>query len=101
MGRFQNVDRIGRMAYGRRPTIVGCRSQDVFVFLTQAGREPVLCILATDALENAAQSSDLFEPALRSIFDAHRQMIELRAAQQLNAGLFDSNGSVLIDADDI
>ena len=70
-------------------------------FLRKAGREPVLCILATDALENAAQSSDLFEPALRCIFDAHRQMIELRAAQKLNAGLFDSNGSVLIDADDI
>ena len=25
-------------------------------FLRKAGREPVLCILATDALENAAQS---------------------------------------------
>jgi hypothetical protein len=61
----------------------------------------VLCILATDALEKAAQSSDLTEPALRRITGAHRQMIELRAAQKLNAGLFDSNGSVLIDADDI
>jgi len=70
-------------------------------FLRKADREPVLCILATDALENAAQSSDLLEPALRCIFDAHRQMIELRAAQKLNAGLFDSNGYVLIDADDI
>jgi hypothetical protein len=54
-----------------------------------------------DALENAAQSSDLSEPALRQIFDAHRLMIELRAAQKLNAGLFDSNGSVLVGADDI
>ena len=43
----------------------------------------------------------LSEPALRRIFDAHRQMIELRAAQKLNAGLLDSDGSVLIDADDI
>ena len=42
-----------------------------------------------------------FEPALRGIFDTHRQMIELRAAQKLNAGLFDPNRSVLIDADDI
>jgi hypothetical protein len=60
----------------------------------------VLCILAMDALENAAQSSDLSEPALRQILDAHRLMIELRA-QKLNAGLFDSNGSVLVGADDI
>jgi hypothetical protein len=34
-------------------------------------------------------------------FDAHRLMIELRAAQKLNAGLFDSNESVLVGADDI
>jgi hypothetical protein len=70
-------------------------------FLRKPGRERVFCILATDALENAVQSSDLSEPALIRIFDAHRQMIELRAAQKLNAGLLDSNGSVLIDADDI
>ena len=70
-------------------------------FLRKPGREPVLCILALDALENAAQSSDLSEPALNRIFDAHRQMIELRAAQKLNAGVFDSNGSVLVGADDI
>jgi hypothetical protein len=70
-------------------------------FLHKTGRESVLCILAMDALENAAQSSDLSEPALRQIFDAHRLMIELRAAQKLNAGLFDSNGSVLVGADDI
>ena len=54
-----------------------------------------------DALENAAQSSDLSEPALIRIFDAHRQSIELRAAQKLNAGLLDSNGSVLVGAEDI
>jgi hypothetical protein len=47
-----------------------------------------------DALENAVQSSELSEPALIRIFEAHRQMIELRAAQKLNAGLLDSNGSV-------
>jgi hypothetical protein len=70
-------------------------------FLRKPGREHVLCLLAADALENAAQSNDLTEPALRRIFDAHRQMIELRAAQKLNAGLFDPNGSVLIDADDV
>jgi hypothetical protein len=28
-------------------------------------------------------------------------MIELRAAQKLNAGLLESNGSVLVGADDI
>jgi len=54
-----------------------------------------------DALEKAVQSSDLSEPALTRIFDAHRQMIELRAAQKLHAGLVDSNGCVLLGADDI
>jgi hypothetical protein len=70
-------------------------------FLQKPGRECVLCILAVEALENAAQSSDLSEPVLRRIFDAHKQMIELRAAQKINAGQLDSNGSVRIDADDI
>ena len=70
-------------------------------FLHKPGHERVLCILAVDALENAAQSSELSEPALGRIFDAHRQMIELRAAQKLNAGLFESDGSVLVSANDI
>ena len=67
----------------------------------KSGREPVLCIVAIDALQNAAQSSDLSEPAMTRIFDAHRLLIELRAAQKLNAGLLDANGSVLLGADDI
>ena len=71
------------------------------LFLHKPGRERVYCILAMDALEKAAQSSDLSEPALRRIFDAHRLMIELRAAQKLNAGLLDTNGCVLLGADDI
>ena len=54
-----------------------------------------------DALENAVQSSDLSEPALIQIFDAHRQLIELRAAQKLNAGLLDTDGCVLLGADDL
>jgi hypothetical protein len=70
-------------------------------FLHSPGRKRVLCILAVDALENAAQSSDLSGPALRRIFDAHRQMIELRAAQKLNDGLLESDGSVLVSANDI
>jgi hypothetical protein len=70
-------------------------------FLHKSGRERVLCILAIDALENAAQSNDLSEPALNRIFDAHRLLIELRAAQKVNAGLLDPNGSVLLGADDI
>ena len=69
-------------------------------FLHKPGRERVLCILAVDALENAAQSSDLSGPALRRIFDAHRQMIE-RAAQKLNEGLLESDGWVLVSANDI
>jgi hypothetical protein len=70
-------------------------------FISKPGRVRVSCILAIDALEHAVQSGDLSESALTRIFDAHRQMIELRAAQKLNAGLLDSNGSVLIGADDI
>lgn len=70
-------------------------------FLRKPGRERVLCLLAMDALEEAVQSSDLSAPALTRIFDAHRQMIELRAAQKLNAGLLDPKGSVLVGADDI
>ena len=60
--------------------------------LHKGGRESVLCIVAMDALENAA---------LTRIFDAHRQLIELRAAQKLNAGQIDSNSFVLVRADDI
>jgi hypothetical protein len=70
-------------------------------FLHKSGRERVLCILAIDALENAAQSNDLSEPAMHRIFDAHRLLIELRAAQKVNAGLLDPNGSVLLGADDM
>ena len=70
-------------------------------FLQKRDQESVLCIVAMDALENAAQSSDLSEPALTRIFDAHRQLIELRAAQKLNAGQIDSNSFVLVRADDI
>jgi hypothetical protein len=70
-------------------------------FLHKPGHERVLCILAMAALENAVQSGDLSEPALARIFDAHRQLIELRAAQKLNAGRLESDGSVLVGADDI
>jgi hypothetical protein len=70
-------------------------------FLHKTDRERVLCILAVDALQRAAQSTDLSEPTMSRIFDAHRQMIELRAAQKLNAGQLDANGSVLVGADDI
>ncbi len=70
-------------------------------FLRKSDHEPVMCTLAMDALENAAQTSDLSEPALNRIFDAHRLMIELRAAQKLNAGLLEADGSVLLGADDM
>jgi hypothetical protein len=70
-------------------------------FLHKTDRECVLCILAMDALQKAAQSTDLSEPAMSRIFDAHRLMIELRAAQKLNAGQLDANASVLLGADDI
>jgi len=70
-------------------------------FLRKPGHQQVLCILAIDALEQAVQSGDLSEPALTRIFEAHRQMIELRAAQKLNAGQLEANGSVLVGAGDI
>jgi hypothetical protein len=70
-------------------------------FLRKPGHERVLCILTIDALHMAVQSSDVAEPALIRIFEAHRLMIELRAAQKLNAGQIDSNGCVLVGAEDI
>ena len=70
-------------------------------FLHKRDRDSVLCIVPMDALENAVQSGDLSEPALARIFDAHRQLIELRAAQKLNAGLLEADGSVLVSANDI
>jgi hypothetical protein len=89
------------MAHGRCATVLGCSSQNVFLFLHKSRREPVRCILTVDALENAAQTTGLSETALRQVFDAHRLMIELRAAQKLNAGKLEPNGSVLVEADDI
>ena len=70
-------------------------------FLHKRGQERVLCIVTSEVLERAVQSRDLPELALIQIFDAHRQMIELRAAQKLNAGLRDPAGIVCVAADDI
>ena len=70
-------------------------------FLHKRDQESVSCIVAVDALEDAAQSSDLSGPALTRIFDAHRQLIELRAAEKLNARQVESNGSVLVRAEEI
>ena len=77
------------------------KAKTLSFFLHKRGYDRVLCILAMDVLENAVLSSDLSESALRRIFEAHRQIIELRAAQKLNAGLIDSNGSVQVVTDDI
>ena len=70
-------------------------------FLHKRGCESVLCFIAINVLENAVQSGELSGPALTRIFDAHRQLIELRAAQQVNAGQLDPNGFVLLCAEDI
>jgi hypothetical protein len=70
-------------------------------FLCKRGSERVSCAVALNVLEHAVQSTDLSEPALLRIFEAHRLMIELRAAQKLNAGLLDSNGCVRLVAGDI
>ncbi len=70
-------------------------------YLHKPGCESVLCSVSVDALEGAVQSNEISETALSRIFDAHRLMLELRAAQKLNAGLLESNGSVLVSANDI
>ena len=70
-------------------------------FLRKQGHDSVLCFIAINVLENAVQSGDLSEPALTQIFDAYRQLIELRAAQQVNAGQLNPNGFVLLHAEDI
>lgn len=77
------------------------RTKTFSFYLHKRGRESVLCIVAMDALENAAQSSDLSKAALDRVFDAHRQMIELRAAQKLNKGLLEADGSVVVTINDI
>lgn len=70
-------------------------------FLRKARRERVLCTVTIGALLKAAPLSDLSEPGLRRrVFDARRQMIELRAAEKLNAGRSDPDGSVRLDAND-
>lgn len=70
-------------------------------YLHKRGRDRVPCMVSADALEGAVQSDSLSETALRRIFDAHRLMIELRAAQKLNAGLIELDGSVSVRAEDI
>ena len=70
-------------------------------YLHKPGCESVLCNVSVDALEGAVQWTEISETALSRIFDAHRLMIELRAAQKLNAGLLESDGSVLVTAHDI
>jgi Protein of unknown function (DUF1488) len=86
---------------GSGPPLWDPEAKTFSFFLHKWGRARVLCILGVDVLENAVQSTDLPELALIRIFDAHRQMIELRAAQKLNDGFVDSNGCVLVGADDI
>ena len=97
MGRLQNVNGTGSAG----PPSWDPDTRTFSFFLRKQGRAPVTCILSMDALENAAQSGDLSKPALNRIFDADRLMIELRAAQKLNAGLLDADGRVLLGADDL
>ena len=73
----------------------------VTLYLHKAGRESVLRNVSIDALEIAVQSSELSETALSRILDAHRLMMELRAARKLNAGLLEADRWVLVRAGDI
>ena len=72
-----------------------------FFYLHKRGRDRVLCRVSADALEGAVQSGGLSETALRQIFDAHRLLTELRAAQKLNAGLIELDRIVFVRAEDI
>jgi len=89
------------MAYGRGHTIVERRAKTFSFYLYKQGCDRVLCTVSADALEGAMQSGGLSETALHQIFDAHRLLIELRAAQKLNAELIELDGSVLVTAEDI
>ena len=86
---------------GKRPPIMETGSQGVFLLPAQDGPRPSVVHHLIEALEGAVQFNDLSETVFSRIFDAHRQMIELRAAQKLNAGLFEPDGSVLVSASDI
>jgi hypothetical protein len=77
------------------------QAQAFSFFIIKAGSKRVRCLVALDVLESAVQSKDLSEQMLGRIFDAHRQMIELRAAQKLNAGQLEPDGCVRLYADDI
>jgi hypothetical protein len=77
------------------------QAQAFSFFLIKQGSARVRCLVALDVMENAVQSKDLPEHMLCGIFNAHRQMIELRAAQKLNAGLLQPDGTVRLRADDI
>jgi hypothetical protein len=70
-------------------------------FLQKRDRERVLCMVTANALAKAGPPNDLSEPAMRRVFDAHRQLIELRAAEKLNAGAREVDGSVLLGTEDI
>jgi hypothetical protein len=83
------------------PPLWNARGKTLSFYLHKPGCESVLCVLAIEALEHAVQSDALSEPALNRIFDAHRLMLELRAAQKLNAGLLDSAGCVRLVAEDL
>ena len=83
------------------PPLWSSKAKTFSFYLRKPSHDRVLCVLSIDALEGAVQSSDLSETALNRIFDAHRLMIELRAAQKLNARLLETDGSVLLGADDM
>lgn len=83
------------------PPVWDAAARTFSFYLHKRGCERVLCVLTIDALEGAIQSSDLSDTALSRIFEAHRLMIELRAAQKLNARLREPDGSVLVSANDI
>ena len=83
------------------PPLWNENSKTFSFFLHKTDQKRVPCVLALDVLEKAGQSCDLSESVLIQLFDAHRQMIELRAAQKLNAGLRNADGVVLIASGDI
>jgi hypothetical protein len=77
------------------------KAQTFSFLLHKQGCQSVACVVGIDVLERVVHLHDLSELVLGRVFDAHRQMLELRAAQKLNAGLLDANGTVLLGPEDI
>lgn len=72
---------------GADPAAWSADTKSFRFFLRKRDRERVSCTVTMGALLKTAPMSDVSEAALRRIFDAHRHLIELRAAERLTTGI--------------